>query len=133
MDNQKRWLEELEEIVSRYEREVKDAGHAAEMVQSRLAGAERDLSVAKNFLEMERRKFASRSSLDGMLPKDACTLAVREMGRATIKEIIEWLEKRGFKLETEFPGRAVHAALLHASEVIKVAPATYEMKQGRLL
>lgn len=133
MGDRKAWLEDLEEGVSRYEREVEDAARVVDAAQTRLVSAQSHLEIAKNFLELERQRFASRSSLDGVSPKDACTLAVREMGRATIKDIIKWLEQRGFKLDTEFPGRAVHAALLHASEVIKVAPATYEIKQGRLL
>lgn len=133
MKDQRLWLEELEATVSRYEREVTDAAHAVDAAQGCLAGAERDLQIARNFLEMERQRLASESPLTQMRLKEACIFAVRDKGRATIKEIIEWLEKRGYKLEQDFPGRAVHAALIRAAEVRKVEPATYEVTQERLL
>jgi len=124
--NRTTWLEELEESVSRYEREVADATRAVDAVQTRLKTAQKHLEVAQNFLEIERQRFASECPVERMTPKEACALAVQEKGRATIKEIIQWLEKRGVTFDTKFPGRTVHAALLHASGIKKVAPGTYE-------
>lgn len=120
------WLDRLEEIVRAYERETESAQQATKSAQDRLESAQRRLEVAKNFLDLERQRLARESPFGHMSVKEACILAIRDKGRATTKEIIGWLEQRGFKLETAFPGRAIHAALMHAPEVRKVAPGTYE-------
>jgi len=126
MNDRRAWLEELEESVAAYEREVADATRAVEAAKGRLTGAELHLRIAKDFLELERGRFAANSPLDGLGLKELCIRAIRDKGRATIKEIIEWLGSHGVKLDTKYPGRAIHAALMHATGVKKVAPRTYE-------
>ena len=130
MNNVRAWLEELERIISVYEREVEDAIHAVDLAKSRLTGAESHLEAARHFLEMEKERLAAQSPPLQLSLKDACTRAVqeksREKGRAKIKDIIDWLAGHGIELKTEYPSRAIHAALIHAKDVRKVEPGTYE-------
>jgi exonuclease VII small subunit len=128
-------LTPLEISVRFYEGEVKNAREAVDRAQTRLAGAERDYQIAMSFLELERRRLSTSgpTPFSEMTLRDACVSIVRQKGKATTKEIIEALEKGGLKLETEFPGRAIHTALMRAKEVRKVGPGTYESEQGRLI
>jgi hypothetical protein len=129
MKNRNDWLEELAQTVAEYEHRVEEARRAVELARTRLVGAERDFELARSFWELEKGKVSAESPLNEVSLKEACVRAVREKGRATIKEITEWLEIHGMRLDTNFPGRAVHAALMHASGVKKVAPGTYEADQ----
>jgi hypothetical protein len=129
-------LGRLEESVRFYRQEVDSAREAVERAQTRLAGAERDLQTALNYLELEKRRLGATSGsapFSGMSLRDACASIVGQKGRATTEEIVAALEKGGYRFETKFPGRAIHTALMHAPEVIKVAPGTYESEQGRLI
>jgi len=133
MNDQQEWLDKLKATADQYRREVAEAERAVQAAQSRLAGAKRDLEIAENFLVMETARVTNESPLGKMPLGKAAASVVREKGTATIREIIAVLEARGFKLETNFPGRAIHASLLHASGIRKIAPATYEAEQGRLI
>ena len=122
----KAWLEDLEGIVAAYERQVEEADRAVELAQSRLKGAQGHLDIAKHFLDMERERLAAESPPRRLSLKDACTRAVQEKGRANNKEIMDWLIGHGINLKTEYPSRAIHAALMHSKGIKRVAPGTYE-------
>jgi hypothetical protein len=132
MDTQREWLDKLQAIVHQYKQGVTEAERAVAAAQSRLEGARKDLEVAEHFLVMETAKVSNESPGQVPLGKAAAAI-IREKGTATIREIIATLEARGFKLETNFPGRAIHAALLHASGIKKIAPGTYEAERARLI
>lgn len=128
-------LTALEMTVRFYEGDVNNAREAVEQAQTRLSGAERDLQIALNFLELEKRRLdrSSPAPFSGMSLGDACASIVRQKGKATAQEIVAALEKGGYKFKTKFPGRAIHTALMHAKEVRKIGPGTYESEQGRLI
>lgn len=132
MNDQREWLGKLRAIVEQYEREVAEAERAVQAAQDRLRTAQKSLGTAESFLVMETEKVAGESPAQVPLGKAAAAI-VREKGTATISDIIQALEARGFNLETSFKGRAIHAALLHASDIKKVAPGTYEAEQPSLL
>jgi len=133
MNDQREWLDKLKTTADEYRHEVAEAERAVQAAQSRLDGAKRDLQIAENFLVMETERVTNESPFGQMPLGKAASAIVREKGTATTSEIIAALEARGFKLETTFPGRAIHAALMHAPGVKKVAPGTYEAGQPSLL
>lgn len=126
MDDQQEWLDKLRTTADQYRHEVAEAERAVQAVQGRLDGAKRDLEIAENFLVMETERVTNESPFGQMPLGKAAATIVGEKETATISEIIVALEARGFKFETTFPGRAIHAALMHATGVKKVAPGTYE-------
>jgi hypothetical protein len=129
-------LSQLEKSVAFYRSEVERAREAVERAQTTLTGAERDLQIALNFLEIERRRLAATNGAKPykeMPLRDACVAIVRKKGRATTREIVDALKAGGFEFETEFPGRAIHTALMRAKDVRKVASGTYEVEEARLL
>jgi hypothetical protein len=132
MDAPREWLDKLKATVDEYRERVADAERAVTAAETRLDGVRKDLQVAEHFLIMETAKVSNQSPREVPLGKAAAAI-VEEKGTVTIREIIETLEARGFRLETKFPGRAIHAALLHAPGVRKIAPGTYEAEQVRLI
>jgi hypothetical protein len=123
-------LESLQETVRYYERRVAEAHEALERCRAHLDTAERDLAVAKNFYEIEKRRWLSNAGpanrFAGLTLRQACVSIVRERGRITNKEIVGELVRGGYDFATLFPGRAVHTALMRAPGVRKIGPGLYQ-------
>jgi len=123
-------LAPLEESVGYYEQQVEAAQEAFDRAKASLEAAQRNLAVARSFYDLEKRRLqpdaGPSSRFAEMALREACVTIVMQAGRATTKEILEQLRDGGHELRTPFPGRAIHAALIRARGVRKVAPGTYE-------
>lgn len=125
-------IESLERTVKEYEKQAEEAREFFARAESQLRGADRDLKLARDFLEMERgRQSASgESPFAGMVLSEALSSVLRQLQRATAEQLIAAVKGQGWAFEKLPTGRTVHAALMHVDEVRKVAPKTYEISIG---
>jgi DNA phosphorothioation-dependent restriction protein DptG len=128
-------LKDLESSVEFYQGQVQSAHALLERAKGQLEAAERDWKVATSFLELERRRLNQDETtpLRRQTLRDAASAVVTERGRATIAEIIETLDQRGYVFDKPSRGRAVHAALIKAAGIRKIGSKTYEVEAGRLI
>jgi hypothetical protein len=120
----------LEESLRYYEKQVQAVEEAFGRAEANLQAAQRNLALAKSFYDLEKRRLHPDAGpsrrFAGMTLREACVTIVMQSGRATTNQILEQLNEGGHELTTRFPGRAIHAALIHAPRVRKAGPGVYE-------
>jgi len=137
LDNLKYLITKQEEALADAEAKMKEAEEWRDRCQKRL-------QLARDFLEWEREEWQRKGrqlSLDGESPyaglrlRDAAVLVIKERaGRpVTFQEIAHVLASHGYPgVERARPGRALHAALIGAADVEKVASGTYRWRGDNL-
>lgn len=129
-------LQNLEHMVESYQSSLGEANEAVREAERQRGAWEERLKSAKSLLEFERERLGGQLSLDSGSPYAGLTLreaALRvikgRQGRATtLDEVVQVLREAGYRIETRFPGRALHAALIGVQDVEKVAPGTYRWR-----
>jgi hypothetical protein len=129
-------LRDLEHLVTKYEGVLEEAEQALKKAEESRDICKDRLAKARSLLEYERERVGKQIPLDDKSPYAGLALreaAVRVISShserpITSKEITETLQSHGYPLETKYPGRALHAALIGVDEVEKVGPGTYRLR-----
>ncbi len=132
-------LENLLYLVRAYEGDVQDAEQKLSEAQTYLDGNRTRLEQAKALVADAEERFGEELSVlasspfAGLSLRDAAQQVIRGADGKALqdKEIIRRLVEQGFPFETEFPGRAIHAALIRVDEVQKVASGVYRWRNGK--
>lgn len=95
-----------------------------EQAQARLEDTERKLRTTEAFLQILRERYGLHaeegptSRFAGLPLSEAALMVIREKGRISNKELLAELAAGGFPF-TNYPGRQLHAALIHRKQAVK--------------
>ena len=139
MDEKDRVLiENLKYMVEKYQQAVETEKQNVKAAEERLKDAEDRLARGEALLHFEARlldkqfKLLDESPYAGLTLREAALKIIRRKAprSVTFKDLESELSPYGYFKRTQYPSRALHAALIGAAEAERVEPGTYRSKEG---
>ncbi len=134
-------IENLAYAVGKYKLALEGAEKALTDAQANRDTCDDRLSKAQVLLEHERERIGVKQfTLDdggpyaGLTLKEAVLRVLEKLGGqpATSEEVFDQLRANGYLVESKYPGRSLHAALIGVNQVERVGRATYRWSDGSI-
>ncbi len=132
------YIESLDYARERYEQRLKEAEEAVKEAERERDACKVQLAQIEGLRAYEQDRNGNQIRLEqgspyrGMSLKEAAIQVIRDFGGkpVTFAMMIERLERYGYFADKDSPGRSLHAALMRAKGIEKVASATYRWPNG---
>ena len=133
------YLRRLTESLQRYQKEIADLETKLRECQMAVQRARKDLAIAKQFQEMERKRLhltaqqievpsEEHAVYAGLAIKEACIRALKVHGVMTLEQLETELTDGGFVFRGS-PKRTINMALLSRSSVERLPEGRFRLKE----
>ena len=137
-DRDRTLIENLKYMVQKYQEDVDVQREGVRLAEERVRAAEDRLVKAQALLEFEAARLGKQFRLldenpyAGLTLRNAALKVIRRKSPkpVTFKDLETELTPYGYLKDTQYPSRALHAALIGAADVERVEPGTYRSKEG---